>query len=317
MEPLKTKPLSEIGERQLVDFIRKRFNVVDDDVYVDLALGLMLKGDGFRLDYTAGGADLYDMGWKAVTSTVSDVLSKGGKPLYALISFGLPKDLTQREAESLLVGIEDACKYYDVKVVGGDTNEGNWIDVFVLARPFCYKPPLFVNSSVDLIITEPIGYTELIFNSEREISNNSIFSGRLKHPLVRKELINVFEEACQSIMYSTDVSDGLLVTLNNISRRLSLEITISALPIADEVQEKLSSESMTRRAELKDFLAKGGEDYVTVLVVEPKETEHVKRILERWGFRPKTIAIGRPGKGVFYQGSPLSPVGWDSFKGWT
>jgi len=38
MEPLKTKPLGEIGERQLVDFIRKRFNVVDDDVYVDLAL---------------------------------------------------------------------------------------------------------------------------------------------------------------------------------------------------------------------------------------------------------------------------------------
>jgi len=28
----------------------------------------MLKGDGFRLDYTAGGADLYDMGWKAVTA---------------------------------------------------------------------------------------------------------------------------------------------------------------------------------------------------------------------------------------------------------
>jgi Thiamine monophosphate kinase len=106
MEPLKTKPLSEIGERQLVDFIRKRFNVVDDDVYVDLALGLMLKGDGFRLDYTAGGADLYDMGWKAVTATVSDVLSKGGKPLYALISFGLPKDLTQGRPKTFFLALK-------------------------------------------------------------------------------------------------------------------------------------------------------------------------------------------------------------------
>jgi thiamine-monophosphate kinase len=310
--------LSDIGEREFVKSVREKLGIVDDDVYVDPELGLMLKVDGFRLDFTAGGADLYDMGWKAAISSVSDVISRGGLPLEALVSVGLPKGLTVHEANELMSGIEDATKYYNIKLVGGDTNEGNWIDVFLVAKPICYKPPDKVSSNVDLILAEPIGYTEIIFNSLGFKAGDDIFASKLRHPTPRKEVLQALQTECERITYSTDISDGLFVTLENVSRRLSLKVDVTGLGLSEEslmlIKELLGTRQPT--GNMIDIIAKGGEDYVTLFVVPSDHSRYVINRLAELGLNPLKIGDGSPGSGVYYNGVRVERRGWDSFRGW-
>ena len=299
--------LKDLGERAIVRDLLTLFGIPDDDVYVDSSKGLMLKVDGFRLDYTAGGADLYDMGWKAVTSVISDLVSRGGKPFELLLSIGVPKDLDYSAFSSLVSAIKDASDYYNVKVVGGDTNEGNWVDLFGVAEPLCYKPAHKVNSKGVLIISEPIGYTETVFNTNK--GKNTIFGQKLVHPTVRTEILEFFSKFCEKIYYSTDISDGLFVSLHNVARRLGVKVVVTELPLADEVKALASVDPL-------GFLSKGGEDYATLILLSDEVVDVALSYLESLGLRPQLIGYATPGSGVEFEGIAVPERGWDSFKGW-
>ena len=299
--------LKDLGERAIVRDFLTLFEIPDDDVYVDSSKGLMLKVDGFRLDYTAGDADLYDMGWKAVTSVISDLISRGGRPIELLLSVGVPKDLDYSVFSSLASAVKDASDYYNVKVVGGDTNEGNWIDLFGIAEPMCYKPARKVNSKAVLIISEPIGYTETVFNTNK--GKNTIFGQKLVHPVLRTDILEFFSQFCEKIYYSTDISDGLFVALHNIARRLKVKVVMTQLPLADEVRAAVSAEPL-------EFLSKGGEDYATIILLNNDVTDSALSFLEYLGLRPQVIGYTIPGSGVEFEGVEVPERGWDSFKGW-
>ncbi len=299
--------LKDLGEKVIVEQLISVFGIQDDDIYYDNKLNLLLKVDGFRLDYNAGEADLYDMGWKAVTSTISDLISRGGRPLELLVSFGIPKETDYSTFSDLIEGIRDAASYYNVRVVGGDTNEGNWIDVFGVAEPVCYRPPRKVDSKAVLIISEPLGYTETVFNTNK--NKNTIFGQKLVHPIVRLDLLEFFSDFCEKIFYSTDVSDGLFITLYNISRRLKSRVVLENLPIANDVPVKQDEVPL-------EFMYRGGEDYVTLFVVNSSSADDAISLLEDLGFEPIKFGYVVPGQGVEYRGLEVRPKGWDSFRGW-
>jgi thiamine-monophosphate kinase len=60
-----------------------------------------------------------EMGRKAVIANLSDIASMGAKPLYVLLSLGIPKN--HGKIARLVLGITDACKEYGVVILGGDT----------------------------------------------------------------------------------------------------------------------------------------------------------------------------------------------------
>ncbi|MCI5143795.1 MAG: thiamine-phosphate kinase, partial [Candidatus Electrothrix sp. ATG1] len=61
------------------------------------------------------------LGRKAVSVNVSDIAAMGGRPVFALLSLGLPADFSPEWATDLSQGINGACSHYGCLLIGGDT----------------------------------------------------------------------------------------------------------------------------------------------------------------------------------------------------
>lgn len=58
---------------------------------------------------------------KAFLVNISDILSSGALPQYALLSIVLHKDMKNTQIQEVLQGITSICKAYNMKLIGGDT----------------------------------------------------------------------------------------------------------------------------------------------------------------------------------------------------
>jgi thiamine-monophosphate kinase len=301
--------LKELGEKEFIDkyikpYLKKEF-LLDVQKIDDLGI----KIDGFPLKYLLPFMDYFDIGWKAVISTLSDLFSMGVEPSFGEISLGLNPNLDVNDAKLLLNGIFECGRYYNVEIIGGDTNSSSegWVDVAIIGKTKCkklFQPSPKVGDYV--ILTNPIGYTSLIFYLLDKYGKlNYIplkFINRLKHPILNRAILNFIEDNCDTISYSTDISDGLLISLYNFYKLTNLGINIKNFGIADEVIEfsKLYS------ADLDALLKFSGEEYETILVIRNLS---VLKDLESWGFTPIII-------GEVSESWKLKVTGWDNFLGW-
>ncbi|MDD2465509.1 MAG: thiamine-phosphate kinase, partial [Desulfobulbus sp.] len=61
------------------------------------------------------------LGRKAVSVNVSDIGAMGGKPLFALMSVGMPQGFDPEWFRAFAQGVADACQEYGCLLIGGDT----------------------------------------------------------------------------------------------------------------------------------------------------------------------------------------------------
>ena len=61
-----------------------------------------------------------DLGWKSLASNISDIAAMGGRPLYALVTLGLPPETEVADIEELYRGMLEIGERYGVAIVGGD-----------------------------------------------------------------------------------------------------------------------------------------------------------------------------------------------------
>jgi len=61
------------------------------------------------------------LGRKAVSVNVSDIGAMGGKPLFALMSVGMPRGFDPDWFQAFAQGVAEACKEYGCLLIGGDT----------------------------------------------------------------------------------------------------------------------------------------------------------------------------------------------------
>lgn len=62
---------------------------------------------------------------KAFLVNISDILSSGALPKYALLSIVLPKKIHHSNIKDIISGLVDICKTYNIKLIGGDTMCGD------------------------------------------------------------------------------------------------------------------------------------------------------------------------------------------------
>ena len=72
-------------------------------------------------------ATAFEIGWKAMAVNISDIAAMGGRPTAAVVSAGLPKDLTVGAVRGIYRGLEAISENFKVNVVGGDTNRSEKI----------------------------------------------------------------------------------------------------------------------------------------------------------------------------------------------
>ncbi len=123
--------LSDLGERALVDLLRRAFDgeelAFQDDAAV-LPLGdrhLLVTTDVVNAaTHVPPGARPEDVGWYLVAVNLSDIAAMGGKPLGFLSALTLPRDLEVDYLEGLARGMRACAEAYDTDILGGDTKEG-------------------------------------------------------------------------------------------------------------------------------------------------------------------------------------------------
>lgn len=303
-------------EHQIIKNIISKYSYVDDDVYVDKE-GLMYKIDGFQLGYIFDFMDYYDIGWKAVTAAVSDIYSRGGVPKNVLASIGLERNNVNL-IEELIKGVRDASDYYDSSFIGGDLNSSSgsgWIDISVVGKSVCYKEAKNVTEGDNVIITNPIGYTSLVFLSyvnNWKIELSHIEKNKMKHPVVNKRLPLFFEAYCKSIHYSTDISDGLIISLYNVIERSKKGIKLYKIPFSEQVNYKLNKYQI----KIDEMLKYSGEEFETLIIFDKKHAEEIIDFMKYLGFSPILIGEINNTQKLEFDSTEIKKTGWDNFTGW-
>lgn len=261
------------------------------------------------------GMKLYQVARKSMVSCVSDFVCKGIKPRYATISLAIPQGFTRKMINKLADGFAMASKEFDVKTVGGDVNKGKElvIDVSMFGVGASKIIPRGGAKNGDVIITSgPFGYSS---------SGLKIILGNLKvdPKFVKKCKKSVFlptprlEFGLRAARYfssSMDSSDGLSITLNDMSRSSKMRFVITRIPTENDVETFAEKKKMR----LTDLVFCGGEEYEIVATVPAKKIRAVKMLAKMLDVPLFEIGHVTNGKNVVLRDgkreTPIKRCGW-------
>jgi len=139
---LKSLKVPDIGESGLIERITKKIKtdnsvikgIGDDTAVIKYKKGrfILFTSDMLIEDVHFKRSDSpFYIGHKALGCSISDIAAMGGIPKYALVSLGLPADLSLKFLDSLFKGINSIAKRFKINIVGGDTNRSKKIIIDV------------------------------------------------------------------------------------------------------------------------------------------------------------------------------------------
>src|ERR1041384_857823 len=78
------------------------------------------------IDFRRTTTPPYLLGHKALAVSLSDIAAMGARPLWSMVSIGVPEDVWQTDfVERLYDGLLDLANRYGVRLIGGDTSRTN------------------------------------------------------------------------------------------------------------------------------------------------------------------------------------------------
>jgi len=297
-----------LSERQIIDLISKALYIAKKNTLWNDDVTTVKIGDrilAFKCDMFVRSTDapkqmkVWQMARKSIVSCVSDFACKGVKPLASLISLGIPKDFTKNDVIELAKGFRRAEREFPINILGGDTNESR--DLVIDCCMLGIAGKIIKRSGAtngDLIITSgPFGYSS---------SGLKILQGRPKVKL------NFGKKARNAVLmpkarlrfglglvnYATsamDSSDGLAITLYEMSGQSRKKFVIESLPTTNEIREFARS----NRYDIRKLVLQGGEEYEIVAAVPKRNLGKVKALARNSGCRVFVIGHVERGNGVF------------------
>jgi thiamine-monophosphate kinase len=274
----------------------------------------------------------YLLGHKALAVSLSDIAAMGARPLWSLISIGVPEDVWQTDfAARLYDGLLNLANHYGVQLIGGDTsrtNEHIVIDSVLVGE--CAAGTAVMRSGASagdqIFVTGSLGGAaaglRLIERgahlAEQNLGDED--SQKLDHILLRQLRpeprvgwgIVLGEERLATAMI--DLSDGLSSDLNHLCAAGGVGALIDSalLPIDNYVTELCGR----RALDPLQLALHGGEDFELLFTVKPENVARMPRRVD--GVEIKRIGeITNASEGVkITEGSrtwELKPGGWKHF----
>jgi len=332
------KGVAELGEDRLRDMIVSRLGrdpheilgYGDDAVAFELGNGAVLVA---HTDALVGSTDVpsgmppYCVGWKAVVMNVSDIASKGARPLSLLFSWSPPRAFPSQGAARIAQGMNAAARRYGTYVTGGDTGEAKDLVLAGMALGIARKGSLMRRNGAGpgdiLAVTGEFGLTSVGYKvlldgwdapgAVRKAAIDAVYAphARLKEGLALAKTGGV--TACM------DCSDGLARSIHYLSQRSKIGFMISEIPIADEASRFAS---LHRLDPIELALYGGGEEYELVLCVKRDCWRKVYSAVRASGGRLYAMGEAIAEKGAVYLGSgagyvrEIEPIGWQHFRRW-
>ncbi len=249
-----------MNELNILDFLKKKIKLSSSTIIGpgdDAALlrnfkqEIVFCGDMLIEDvhFKLKDATFFDIGYKSVARTLSDIAAVSAVPKYIGISLALPKKYSSKIKE-FLSGVEVLLKRFKIDLVGGDLSCSKKIFVDVWAIGFVEKNRFVKRSGAkpgdSIFVTGTLGGS---------------YKGKHKKflPLIEKSRKLTKEFKINSMM---DISDGLAVDLYRILKESKVGAKIY------QKQIPLSKDALT----LEDGLY-SGEDYELLFTANPKNKQ--------------------------------------------
>ncbi|MFN7170911.1 MAG: thiamine-phosphate kinase [Candidatus Omnitrophota bacterium] len=265
--------LKEIGEFGLIDYFKKIIKLdrrvlrgIGEDAavvsytkkkYLLFTTDMLIEDIHFKIKE----ATPYEIGWKALGCSLSDIASMGGRPLYALVSIGVPEKTSFNFIRKIYQGINGLADIFKVKIVGGDTNRAERliIDVFLVGEvekgKVVYRKGAKLNDVI--AVTGSLGNS---YKSKKHLR----FVPRIKEA---RFLINNFK-----INAMIDLSDGLSSDLFHILK----ENKKGAIIFKEEIP-------LSPKASFEQALHEG-EDFELLFTLTEKEAGRISAEKKRINF---------------------------------
>ena len=284
------------------------------------------------IDFRRTTTPPYLLGHKALAVSLSDLAAMGARPLWALISIGVPEDIWQTDfLDRMYDGWLDLANRYGVQLIGGDTSRAHdHIVIDSIAIGEC-SAGLAVkrtgaNPGDQIFVTGSLGAAaaglRLIERgahlAEQNLGDED--SQKLDHVLLRQLRpeprvgwgIVLGEERLATAMI--DLSDGLSSDLNHLCEASNVGALIDAslLPIDERVVELCGR----RALDPLQLALHGGEDFELLFTVKAEDAARLPKRVD--GVELKRIGtIRSAAEGVMIsEGSKiwkLAPGGWKHF----
>ena len=256
--------VSNIGEKQLVNYIlsQSKSIVADDTAITEFNDTNLISTCDMLIEskHFPKGMSYFQMGFKSVTVNVSDLAAMGAQPLGFLLSIALPKDLAIDNFKQIIKGVIDACSYYNIPLIGGDTNEASEIIISGTALGLCDNPMMKNTArNGDLIcLTGDIGMAALGFN----LNGDNIYTKKSLEPYARLNEGQIIKKA--GATSATDITDGLASELYEMKPdSLGFMIYEEKLEISDEFKKMSADLGL----DYLDLLLHVGEDFELVFTI--------------------------------------------------
>ena len=243
------------------------YSAIGDDVAVTPVKGekLVVKSDMLvRRTDVPGGMSYRQAARKAVASCVSDFAAKGIAPDSFLISLGLPRGISEREASDLADGFADAAREWKVTLVGGDTNEADDLIIDCTMLGFGEEiTPRGGAKAGELVLTtgefglSSAGLKILLEGAKAEPGFREVAVGRVLKPTPRLELGVAIS---RYLTASIDSSDGLATCLYSIAGMSQVGIALTRLPFGKGLEKFARMNGYS----LEELVLYGGEEYEIV-----------------------------------------------------
>lgn len=269
------------------------------------------------------------LGRKAISVNVSDIAAMGGKPLFVLLSLGLPTSFEDAWYRDFASGLIEACREYGCVLIGGDT----------VASPQGFNCSLTLIGEMErehvlyrsgarpgdtIWVSGTLGYAaaglELLTRGAEKGRGFAPLCDRHLDPLARVALGGLLSES-ELVHAMMDLSDGLATDLAHLCHRSG----VGARLVAEQLP------GLAGLAEAADMLGKdpvtwaisGGEDYELLFTAAAEAHEHLLTLSQRCGLPLTPVGTITTGQEVLLQSRRadgriqeqlVSYLGYDHFR---
>ena len=287
--------LKDIGEKELINRLGKFMpkNQVSDDCALIKAKNnnLLINNDSLVENVHFNDITICpkDLGWKAVISNISDLLSSGSKKIIGItISLILPAKTEWIWIEELYKGINQALKEYGGKILGGDCAKGNQKAISITAfgiqgelelrRDGCKPGDVILTTGIHglsrlgFLIQNNINFDDNISLNKRLISKAVERFCRPKvYPNFLKNLLKTRSNKKIKRIGCTDSSDGLFQALQDLAIASKCKAIIN--------YEKIPKDKDWPKGDKWDeYYFFGGEDYELVFSLPKKWAKNLSKL---------------------------------------
>ncbi len=302
--------LEDIGEKELINRLGRfmpKNQVADDCALIKTKnKNLLINTDSLveNVHFNEISICPQDLGWKAVISNISDLLSSGSKQTLGItVNLILPSKTEWAWVEELYIGINKALKEYGGIILGGDCSKGNEKIISITAFGIQGELELRRNacSPGDIILTTGIhGLSKLGFMIQNKINfDDNVF---LNEKLIRKSIKHfchpkVYPNFLKILLQSrsnkkirrigcTDSSDGLFQAVQDLAIASNCKAIMN--------YEKIPREKNWPEGEKWDeYYFFGGEDYELVFSLPKRWANNLSK-LDKKIYKIGYFAHGEP-----------------------